>query len=141
MSCHLFFTSYKYCCLTWSSVTLSVMVVKNSRGNIHPATYKISTLCALSKSNCELAAVCKQSCTHCVPLPAISLHVPPHWEIKDFLHKDSSRNFVDFVTLLGSCSLYAQWLDSVCYTCLCAYCMRCSKWKWGLKGRCILSWC
>lgn len=22
----------------------------------------------------------------------------------------------------------------------CAYCMRCSKWKWGLKGRCILSW-
>lgn len=85
-----------------------------SRDNIHRATYKIRTLCALFKPNCELAAVCKQSCTHCVLSPAISLHVPTHWEIKDFLHKDSSGNIVDFVFLLGSCSLYAQWLDSVC---------------------------
>lgn len=130
MSCHLFFTSYRYCCLTVRSVTLSVMVVKNSRDNIHRANYKISTLCALSKPNCELAAVCKQSCTHCVFLPAISLHVPPHWETKDFLHKDCSGNFVDFVIflwkLLSVCPVTGL---SVRYTCLCAYCMRCSKWK------------
>lgn len=28
--------------------------------------FKITTLCALFKSNCELAAVCEQSSTHCV---------------------------------------------------------------------------
>lgn len=94
------FTSDKY--MELNNTTCYGILKTYSRDNIHQATYKISTLCALFKSNCELAAVCKQSRTHCVLSPAISLHVPTHWEIKDFLHKDSSRNIVDFVFLLGS---------------------------------------
>lgn len=91
-----------------------------SRDNTHRATYydKIQYLvCTFQKPNCELAAVCKQSCTHCVLSPAISLHVPPHREIKHFLHKDSSGNMVDFVFSSGEVALYS--VRSVTWTLVC----------------------
>lgn len=33
--------------------------------------------------------------------------------------------------------MLSDWTLYVALSRLCAYCMRCSKWKWGLKGRCI----
>lgn len=113
------FTSDKYRCLTLSSVTECHGILQTySRGIIHPATYEISTLCALFKPNCELAAVCEWSRTRRVLSPDISLHVLMSWEIRDFLHKDSSRNIVDSVCFCWEVALYseyAQWLDSVCF--------------------------
>lgn len=118
------FTSDKYRCLTRSAVTrrATAFFLKQtySRDNTHRATYydKIQYLvCTFQKPNCELAAVCKQSCTHCVLSPAISLHVPPHREIKHFLHKDSSGNMVDFVFSSGEVALYS--VRSVTWTLVC----------------------
>ena len=127
MSRQFIFTSDKYRCLTWSAVTRRVTAllfffnrptVEIILIELHTTT-RFSTLCALfRKPNCELAAVCKQSCTHCVLSPAISLHVPPHREIKHFLHKDSSGNMVDFVfSLGGEVALYS--VRSVTWTLVC----------------------
>lgn len=111
-----------------------------SRGNIHRAAYEIDTLCALLEPNCELAAVCEQSCTHCVLSPAITLHVPTHWVIR----LPPQRPLQDLTGLCVfvkklPCVPLSDWTLYVALSCLCAYCLRCSKRKWGLKERFILS--
>lgn len=97
-----------------------------SRDHIHGAVP-----CALFKPYCELAASASRV-VHCFLCPAISLHVHMHWEIKDFSKHSSRKEDLAFCWELSLCMLHDRTPLVACS--LCAYCMRCCKWKWGLKG-------
>lgn len=67
------FTSEKYRCHPSSAVEMSIRLLL------------ITTLCALFKSNCELAAVCEQSSTHCVLSSCFTACPCMHRALRDFL--------------------------------------------------------
>lgn len=67
------FTSDQYCCHPSSAVEISIRLLQ------------ITALCALFKSNCELAAVYEQSSTHCVLSSCFTACPCMHGALGDFL--------------------------------------------------------
>lgn len=92
-------------------------------------------MCALFKPNCELAAVCKQELDTPVFSPlqfhCMSLRI----EISKTSYTRTAPGSKWTLCFCWEVALYmlSEWTLYVALSRSCAYCMRCSNWKWGLK--------
>lgn len=121
----------------WHDTACYGVLKTSRRDNVRHATLEITTLCALFKPNCELAAVCRQSRTRRV----LSLQRSPCMSLRVARRETPSAEAARRGAWWTLCFC---WEIAVCSTRsvagLCmflssswSYCTRCREWKYGLK--------